>query len=78
MLVLHRNQEDAVTLLTPDGYEIEVKVVSLQRGGVRLGFTADPAVVIARTELVAHQPPIVRKLLRKPRLAPHSVEKPGT
>lgn len=65
MLVLHRNINESVTLITPDGQRITVKVASFQRGGVRLAFDADPSVAIVRTELADKQPAIVRKILGK-------------
>ena len=65
MLVLHRNINESVTLITKDGERIQIKVSSFVNGGVRLAFDADPGVMILRSELEDQQPPIIRRILRK-------------
>ena len=79
MLVLHRNIDESVTLITPEGHEVKVTVSSFYKQGVRLIFEADPEVMIIRSELANKQPPIIRKILSHllPALANHG-ERSGT
>jgi carbon storage regulator CsrA len=51
MLVLGRKLNEAVRITTPGGETVEVTVARIDRGGVRLGFAADPAVRIDRLEV---------------------------
>jgi carbon storage regulator CsrA len=50
MLVLTRRETQAITIHCPDGTSIEVSVVAIDGGKVRLGFTAPATVNIARKE----------------------------
>lgn len=47
MLILSRKQDDSIMI----GDDIEVKVVSIDKGSVRLGFSAPESYVILRGEL---------------------------
>ncbi|WP_289181747.1 carbon storage regulator, partial [Helicobacter japonicus] len=47
MLILSRKQDDSIII----GDDIEVKVVSIDKGSVRLGFSAPESYVILRGEL---------------------------
>ena len=47
MLILSRKQEDSVII----GDDIEVRVISIDKGSVRLGFSAPETCVILRGEL---------------------------
>ena len=47
MLILSRKQDDSVMI----GDEIEIKVISIDKGSVRLGFSAPESCVILRGEL---------------------------
>jgi carbon storage regulator CsrA len=48
VLILTRRQEEAVAI----GSNIQVKVVGIRRGFVRLGFIVPDDVVVLRTELL--------------------------
>ena len=65
MLVLHRNEGESLVIETPSGERIEVSVDSFHREGVKLAIDAAPGVTIARAELEAKQPPIIRKIIKK-------------
>lgn len=52
MLVLTRNYREKVILTLEDGRTIEVLVVDIDRGKIRLGFVAPPTVKIHRAELL--------------------------
>ena len=47
MVILSRKQDDSIII----GDDIEVKVVSIDKGSVRLGFSAPESYVILRGEL---------------------------
>ncbi|WP_295702175.1 carbon storage regulator [uncultured Helicobacter sp.] len=47
MLILSRKQEDSVII----GDDIEIKVISIDKNSVRLGFSAPESCVILRGEL---------------------------
>lgn len=47
MLILSRKQDDSIVI----GDEIEIKVISIDKGSVRLGFSAPDHLVILRGEL---------------------------
>lgn len=47
MLILSRKQDDSVVI----GDEIEIKIISIDKGSVRLGFSAPDHLVILRGEL---------------------------
>lgn len=47
MLILSRKQDDSVMI----GDDIEVKIISIDKGSVRLGFRAPESCVILRGEL---------------------------
>jgi len=51
MLVLSRKKNESVIITLPDGREIVVVVVEIDRGKIRLGFQADADVKIDRREL---------------------------
>ena len=52
MLVLSRKRAEGVTVRMPDGREIKVTVEDIRGDKVRLGFSADPDVVIHRDEIL--------------------------
>ena len=57
MLVLSRRTQpgkDCITIVTPNGYSIRVKLVRVCKstGNVRLGFDAPPEVKIIRNEIM--------------------------
>lgn len=56
MLVLSRKMLEKTIITTPEGREIVVQVVDIERGKIRLGFQADRDVKITREELLAHPP----------------------
>lgn len=47
MLILSRKQDDSVMI----GDDIEVRIISIDKGSVRLGFSAPESCVILRGEL---------------------------
>lgn len=47
MLILSRKQDDSVMI----GEDIEIKIISIDKGSVRLGFSAPNHLVILRGEL---------------------------
>lgn len=47
MLILSRRQDDSVII----GEDIEIKIISIDKGSVRLGFSAPSHCVILRGEL---------------------------
>ena len=47
MLILSRKQDDSVII----GDDIEIKIISIDKGSVRLGFSAPESCVILRGEL---------------------------
>jgi len=51
MLSLSRKKRETVVLKLEDGRLIEVLVLEIRSGQVRLGFLADPKIVIVRKEL---------------------------
>jgi carbon storage regulator CsrA len=53
MLVLTRKLHESITLTLPSGEVIEVEVVKLASGKVRLGVKAEPETKVMRKELVA-------------------------
>ena len=53
MLVLSRRLGERVVLTMPDGRRIDVCLVDVDRGKVRLGFTAPADVTIHRLEIQA-------------------------
>lgn len=55
MLVLSRKYNEDIVIKTPEGRIITVKVVQLTPDKVKLGFTADPEVVISRRELLTQE-----------------------
>ena len=57
MLVLSRKLNEKTVIITPSGDRIEVVVVDIDRGKVRLGFSASRSVQIFREELL---PPTMR------------------
>ena len=57
MLVLTRKLGQKTVIITPSGDRIEVVVVDIDRGKIRLGFTAGRSVQIFREELL---PPTMR------------------
>ena len=57
MLVLTRKLNEKTVIITPSGDRIEVVVVDIDRGKIRLGFTAGRSVQIFREELL---PPTMR------------------
>ncbi|WP_066388344.1 carbon storage regulator [Helicobacter himalayensis] len=76
MLILSRKQDEGVMI----GDEIEIKIISIDKGSVRLGFRAPNNMLILRSELKSaivlqnkqastsqedFQIPEVRKLLKK-------------
>jgi len=60
MLVLSRKLDEVISITLPDGTVIQVKVIEMGHGRVRLGFEAPPAVKILRAEVLdrdAAEPP---------------------
>ena len=55
MLVLSRLVHEKVVVTLPDGREMEVVVVEIARGKVRLGFAAPKDVKIMRPELLGER-----------------------
>lgn len=51
MLVLTRCEQEAIMI----GDDIEIRVLVVDRGSVKLGITAPPEVHILRTELTPHE-----------------------
>ncbi|HIV48336.1 carbon storage regulator [uncultured Helicobacter sp.] len=47
MLILSRKQDDGVMI----GDDIEIKIISIDKGSVRLGFKAPSSMLILRSEL---------------------------
>lgn len=73
MLVVSRKVGEKVTLTCADGTVIEVALVDVDRGKVRIGFAAPRSVVIMRNELL--QPvPAALVPLREPVPAGHAGE----
>lgn len=54
MLILTRKVEQALLI----GKDVVVKVISIERGRVKLGIEADKNVIILRDELARKKPPI--------------------
>lgn len=52
MLALTRKTNEAITIATASGELIEIHVVSIQNGQVRLGLEADRSISIVRSELL--------------------------
>lgn len=52
MLVLSRKLNEKTVIITPSGDRIEVVIVDIDRGKVRLGFEANRSVQIFREELL--------------------------
>jgi carbon storage regulator CsrA len=57
MLVLSRKKTQGITIETPDGTIIRVHLIDVRGDKVRLGFSADDGVLIARDELCEHGRP---------------------
>lgn len=55
MLVLSRKHDEDIVIKTPEGRTIVVKVVQIVGDKVRLGFTADPDIIISRRELLTQE-----------------------
>lgn len=55
MLVLSRKHDEDIVIKTPEGRTIVVKVVQIVGDKVRLGFTADPDIIISRHELLTQE-----------------------
>lgn len=51
MLVLSRKKDEKILLRSDDGEQIEITVVRIEAGKVRLGIQAGPEVTILRSEL---------------------------
>lgn len=52
MLVLSRKLGEKITVVCPDGTPLEVTVVDIDRGKIRLGFDAPNSYRIYRNELL--------------------------
>lgn len=57
MLVLSRKLGERILITTPERRFIWVSVVDIDRGKIRLGFTAPEEVVVMREELVDQKEP---------------------
>lgn len=55
MLVLSRKLDEDIVIKTPEGRIVAVKVIQLFPDRVKLGFTADPDVIISRRELLTQE-----------------------
>ena len=55
MLVLSRKKDEDVFIQTPEGRTIVIRVVEIIGDKVRLGFNAEPAVTIMRSELLTQE-----------------------
>jgi carbon storage regulator CsrA len=53
MLVLSRKRDTSVVI----GSDIEVRVLSIRRGAVKLGINAPPEVLVRRNELTVKEAP---------------------
>lgn len=51
MLVLSRQRDERIVIITPEGREIEICVVDAQLGKCRIGVAADKSVVVHRKEV---------------------------
>lgn len=51
MLVLSRKIHEGIIVTMADGSRITVRVIDIQRGKVRLGFSAAPEITINREEV---------------------------
>jgi carbon storage regulator CsrA len=55
MLVLSRKLDEKITVFGPDGQQLmELVIVNIDHGKVRLGVKADKALAIYRNELIPH------------------------
>jgi carbon storage regulator len=61
MLVLSRKENESIVLTLPNGQEIVVTVVEIDRGKIRLGFEAPLDIKIFRTEIWRGQDAIRRE-----------------
>jgi carbon storage regulator CsrA len=52
LLVLTRGKNQDVVITTPEGREIVVILIEINKGHVRLGFKADRGVVVDRREVL--------------------------
>lgn len=52
-MVITRKKNERVRLRLPDGTDIWVTLIEIDRSKVRLGFTAAESVIIAREELLS-------------------------
>lgn len=55
MLVLSRKLTEAIIITLPDGRNVEIRVVDIDYGKVRLGITAPRDVPIMRQELLSEE-----------------------
>lgn len=55
MLVLSRKKDEDVFIKTPEGRTVVIRVVEIVGDKVRLGFTAEEAVTIMRSELLTQE-----------------------
>lgn len=55
MLVLSRKKDEDVFIKTPEGRTVVIRVVEIVGDKVRLGFMAEEAVTIMRSELLTQE-----------------------
>lgn len=56
MLVLSRKKDEKILIkFSGSEEEVEIAVVQIDQGRIRLGFTAPPSIIILRKELVTDQ-----------------------
>ena len=60
MLAIKRRLDERVTLTLPDGSTIEIVVMDVHKGNVKLGIHADRSIAISRPEPTEVAPAISR------------------
>ena len=53
MLVLSRHRDESIVITLEDGRRIDIQVVDILLGKVRLGVTADRSIIVHRDEIQA-------------------------
>lgn len=76
MLVLSRRPQQSVIIILPDGRRVEVAVLRLQSGVVRIGIEAPSDIAIVRDEL-SPRPPLGRHLAAAAQRRPVSITHGG-
>ena len=55
MLVLSRKKNESIVIETPEGRVIEIEIVRIGDGTIRLGINAEKEVKVRRKELERHE-----------------------